>query len=311
MEKLFIEPSPHIKSTMSTQKVMLHVLIALFPALVAATVIFGLRALFLTVICATSCVIFEWLFRKITKREQTISDLSAVVTGVLLAFNLPANLPIYMAVVGSFVAIVVVKQMFGGIGQNFANPAITARIVLMLSFTSSMTTWVKPFWYNITGTDAVTGATPLVADELPSVMDMMLGVRGGCLGETCAIALIIGGIYLVAMKIITPVTPIAFVGTVALFSFIGGQDVVYSVLSGGLLLGAIFMATDYATTPLTWKGKLIFGIGCGLITCLIRNFGSMPEGVSYSILLMNIITPYIDKLTRPKPFGTKKEADKA
>ena len=309
MEKLFIEPSPHIKSTMSTQKVMLHVLIALFPALTAATVIFGLRALFLTVVCAASCVIFEWLFRKITKREQTISDLSAVVTGVLLAFNLPANLPIYMAIIGSFVAIVVVKQMFGGIGQNFANPAITARIVLMLSFTSSMTTWVKPFWYNIAETDAVTGATPLVADELPSVMDMLLGVRGGCLGETCAAALIIGGIYLAAMRIISPVTPVAFVGTVALFSFIGGQDAVYSVLSGGLLLGAIFMATDYATTPLTWKGKLIFGIGCGLITCLIRNFGSMPEGVSYSILLMNILTPYIDKLTRPKPFGsrTKKE----
>lgn len=287
---------------------MLHVIIALCPALVAATVIFGLKALMMTVICAASCVVFELIFNIIVKKESTISDFSAIVTGMLLAFNLPVDLPVYMAVIGCFVAIVIVKGFFGGIGQNFANPAITARIVLMLSFTPYMTAWTQPFAY--TGTPAATtSATPLAAsaNELPSMMDMLLGVRMGCLGETCAAALIIGGIYLVVMKIINPVTPIAFVGTVALLSLVAGNDVAYQVLSGGLLLGAIFMATDYATTPLTTKGKLIFGIGCGLVTFVIRQFGSLPEGVSYSILLMNILTPYIDNLTRPKVFGAKKE----
>lgn len=306
MEKLLIEPSPYIKSSMTTQKIMFHVIIALCPALVASTIIFGLRALVMTAVCCSACVVFEFVIRKIMKKNNTTRDLSAIVTGMLLAFNLPVTLPLYMAVIGCFVAIVIVKQLFGGIGQNFVNPAITARIVLMLSFTSYMTTWAEPFYYQ-NGVDAVTTATPLAGGELPSVINMLLGVRGGCLGETCAIALIIGGIYLVAMKIISPITPIAFIGTVAVCALIGGQDIVYYLLSGGLILGAIFMATDYATTPLTPLGKLIFGVGCGVVTVLIRNFGSMPEGVSYSILLMNILTPYIDKLTRPKAFGAKKE----
>ncbi len=310
MNNLLIEASPHIKSPMTTQKVMMHVLIALFPCVVASTYIFGLRALLMIVICAASCVIFELLFNIIVKKPRTISDLSAVVTGVILAMNLPVTLPFYMAVIGSFIAIVIVKGLFGGIGQNFANPAITARIVLMLSFGKHMTSWAVPFYYNESAVDAATGATPLAASELPSVMDMFLGFHGGSLGETCSLAILIGFVYLVIMRIINPVTPIVFVGTAALCSLIAGCDVTMFVLSGGLLFGAVFMATDYATTPITTKGKIIFAVGCALITCVIRFWGSMPEGVSYSILLMNILTPYIDKISLPKPFGMKKEEKK-
>lgn len=310
MNKLIVEPSPHIRGAMSTQKVMLNVIIAMLPALAAATIIFGIKALVLTVICCACCVLFEWLFCKVTKKDSTIHDLSAVVTGMLLAFNLPVDIPVYMAVIGCFASIVVVKMLFGGIGQNFANPAITGRIILMLSFTASMTTWTAPFSY-LDGADAVSTATPLVSDELPSLLDMFLGIRGGCLGETCIAALLIGGVYLCVRKLIQPTTPLAFIGTVAVLTLLySGFDVTYTLyqlMSGGLFLGAIFMATDYATTPLTQKGKLIFGICCGVFTFLIRQFASLPEGVSYSILLMNILTPYIDKISMPKPLGAKKE----
>ena len=306
MNNFLIEPSPHIKSSLTTQKVMLHVIIALFPSVVAGTIIFGLRALLLVVLCATFCVLAEYIFNIITKRKQTISDLSAVVTGILLGLNLPVSLPIYMAAIGSVAAIVVVKQFFGGIGQNFANPAITGRIILMLSFTSYMTTWNAPFWY-CNETDAITTATPLAMDSgLPSYMDMFLGLRGGCLGETCTAAILLGGIYLISLKLINPITPVAFIGTVAICTFLRGGDVLMEIMSGGLMLGAFFMATDYATTPLTTKGKLVFAIGCGLITFIIREFGTYPEGVSYSILVMNILTPQIDKFTMNKPFGVKK-----
>lgn len=283
--------------------------------MIAAIVLFGVRALTLTVICCVSCVLFEWLFCVVTKKKRTTSDFSAIVTGMLLAFNLPVEIPEYMAIIGCFVAIVIVKMLFGGIGQNFANPAITARIVLMLSFSSAMTTWTQPFAYQ-GAVDAVSSATPLAAapEELPSLMQMFLGDRMGCMGETCVAALLLGGIYLVVMKIISPVTPCAFIGTVALLSLIAsGGDftaMLYSIMSGGLMLGAIFMATDYSTTPLTAWGKLIFGVGCGLLTFAIREFASLPEGVSYSILLMNILTPYIDKITVPTAFGAKREAKK-
>lgn len=320
MNKLIVEPSPHIRGALTTQKVMLNVIIAMLPALAAATVIFGIKALVLTVICCACCVLFEWLFCKVTKKASTISDMSAVVTGMLLAFNLPVDLPVYMAVIGCFAAIVVVKMLFGGIGQNFANPAITARIILMLSFTAAMTTWTAPFAY-LGGADAVSTATPLAiaADpgsaELPSLLDMFLGIRGGCLGETCVAALLVGGVYLCVRKLITPVTPLAFIGTVGVLTLLSsGFDctyTLYQLMSGGLFLGAIFMATDYSTTPLTQKGKLLFGIGCGVFTFLIRQFASLPEGVSYSILLMNILTPYIDKITLPKPLGAKKEQKEA
>lgn len=305
MNKLYIEPSPHIRSSMTTQKVMLHVLIALLPSVIAGTVFFGLRALLLVVICAATAVLSEFIFNKIIKKEQTISDLSAAVTGVILGLNLPPALPIYMAVIGSAVAIVIVKGFFGGLGQNFANPAITARIVLMLSFTSYMTTWTDPF--NYYGADAVSSATPLVSDSLPSYLDMFLGIRGGCIGETSVAAILLGGIYLISLRIINPVTPVAFIGTVALLSFINGGDPLMEIMSGGLFFGAFFMATDYVTTPITTLGKLIFAVGCGLITVVIRDFGTLPEGVSYSILIMNIITPLIDRYIKPKPFGYKKE----
>lgn len=307
MNKLFIEPSPHIRSNTTTQKIMLHVIVAMLPMLAASTWIYGLKALVTVVVCAASCVVFELLFELITKRPRTIGDLSAVVTGMLLAFNLPPAIPLYMAVIGCFFAIVVAKQFFGGIGQNFANPAIVGRIVLMLSFASYMTSWSAPFFYN--QPDAVTTATPLVcsAEELPTLFEMFF-VKSGCIGECCSAAILLGGLYLSVMRIINPLVPMVFIGTVALGTWIGGVDVAYGVLSGGLLLGAFFMATDYSTTPITLKGKLIFAFGCGAVTLLIRFFGNMPEGVSYAILLMNILTPWIDKLTRPRPFGAKKEA---
>ncbi|MBD5383983.1 MAG: RnfABCDGE type electron transport complex subunit D [Ruminococcaceae bacterium] len=330
MNKLFVESSPHIRSAWTTQKIMLNVIIALCPALIMSTYIFGIKSLLLTVICCTCCVLLEFLFNKITKREDTISDLSAVVTGMLLAFNLPVDLPIYMAIIGCFVAIVIVKCLFGGIGQNFANPAITARIVLMMSFAGAMTKWTAPFaWKD--GVDATVSATPLAAMagvdlselslgeafsstavemDIPSLTDMFLGFRAGCLGETCVAALLLGGLYLMFIGLIRPATPLCFIGTVAVLSFLyGGCDVnfmLYQLMSGGLILGAFFMATDYATTPLTTKGKIVFGVGCGLITFAIRQFASMPEGVSFSILVMNCLTPLIDRFTAPRALGAIK-----
>ncbi len=312
MNKLFVEASPHIRSSRTTKNIMLDVIIALCPALIASIVLFGYKAAVLTAVCVASCVLFEFLFNKIVKKPGTVSDLSAIVTGIILSFNLPVDLPIYMAVIGCFVAIVIVKCLFGGIGQNFANPAITARIVLMLSFTAAMTTWTEPFAWLKGGTDAMTSATPLGVissgeGSLPSLMDMLLGVRGGCLGETCTAALLLGGIYLIIRGVIRPITPICFIGTVAVLSFIsGGFDlnyVAYQVMGGGLVLGAFFMATDYSTTPMTDKGKIIFAVGCGLITFLIRQFANYPEGVSFSILVMNCLTPLIDRFTAAKPFG--------
>lgn len=309
MTNYLVEPAPHIKSKVTTQKIMLHVIIAMLPAAGAATYIYGLRALLMIVICSASCVVAELVFEKITKRPRTISDLSAVVTGMLLAFNLPPTLPFYMAIIGSVIAIVAVKQFFGGIGQNFANPAITARIILMLSFTSYMTTWVQPFYYNMAA-DAVSAATPLVSEEKYELFDLLFA-KSGCIGECCNAALLLGGLYLIVTRVINPVTPVAYIGTVALLTWASGGDVTLQVLSGGLILGSFFMATDYATTPIRTSGKLIFAVGCGLLTFVIRSFGSMPEGVSYSILIMNILTPYIDKLTVSHPFGAKKEEKKS
>lgn len=309
MNKLFVEASPHIRSSRTTQNVMLDVVIALCPALIAATIIFGIKALVLTVICCASCVIFELLFNMITKKERTISDMSAVVTGMLLSFNLPVDLPIYMAIIGCFIAIVIIKCLFGGIGQNFANPAITARIALMLSFTAAMTTWTAPLSAWDSTIDAATSATPLVAEKanLPSLMDMFLGVRAGCLGETCILALLLGGIYLLARGVIRFETPVCFIGTVAVLTLLKNgfdcTDMLYQLMGGGLILGAFFMATDYSTTPITTKGKIIFAVGCGVITFLIRQFASLPEGVSFSILVMNCLSPLIDRVTVPKPLG--------
>ena len=309
MSNMTVSVSPHIKDKASTTTIMRDVLIALVPALIASVLIFGLRALVVTAVCVAFAVGGEWAFEKIVKKPNTIGDLSAVVTGVLLAYNLPVGIPLWQAAFGSLVAIVVVKQLFGGIGQNFANPAITARIIMLIAFSQTMTTWAIPNAIS-SATDVVSSATPLVllkgtegSGALPSITNMILGVRGGCLGETSAIALVIGGIYLLVRRVISWHTPVAFIGTVLLLTLLLGKQPEYQLLSGGLLIGAFFMATDYSTTPNTDWGRIIFGVGCGLITVLIRVWGNYPEGVSFSILLMNILTPYISKATRKKPLG--------
>ncbi len=322
-KKLTVSASPHVRSGETSTGIMLDVIIALMPALVMCVVYFGLRALVLTAVCVISCVAFEFISRKAMKRHNTIGDLSAVVTGLILAFNLPATLPLWMAVVGSAVAIVVVKQMFGGIGQNFVNPAMTARIVLMTSFPTAMAKWVAPF-SDTWALDAVTTATPMatlasveggnldaVANELPSLAQMFIGNHGGSMGEVCSAALICGGVYLLLRRVISPIIPFSFIGTVAVCMLLAGKGsfefMAYELLGGGLMLGAFFMATDYSTSPLNKKGKLVFGIGCGLITTIIRLFGALPEGVSFSIILMNILVPHIENLTRPALFGAVKE----
>lgn len=307
--KLLVSAGPHIRSNASTTSIMGDVLIALLPAVVASVLVFGIRALLLEAVCVVSSVLFEYLFRRLLKRSNTISDLSAAVTGLLLAFNLPAGFPIWMAILGCFVAIVIVKQLFGGIGCNFANPAITGRIFLLIAFAGQMTTWPSANSY-ISGIDAVSGATPLALikegsiEALPAVKNLLFGIRGGCLGETCAIALLIGFIYLVLRRVITPTIPVVYVATIALMSLILGYDPIYMILTGGVLLGGIFMLTDYATSPATELGKVVFAVGAGIITMLIRNSsGGYPEGVSFAILLMNILCPYIAKLGHKKPFG--------
>ncbi len=316
IKKLTVSASPHVRSPHTSTGIMLDVILALIPALIASVVIFGYKALLVTVVCVASAVLSEYVSRRVMKRHQTIGDLSAVVTGLLLAFNLPSEIPLWIAALGSIVAIVVVKQMFGGIGQNFVNPALAARIILLVSFPTAMANWATDSKF------VMTTATPLaslksgeVTEELPSLLNMFLGRHGGSLGEVCALALIIGGVYLIIRKVISPVIPLVFVGTVAVFMLIAGNGdfefVAYQLLSGGLLLGAIFMATDYTTSPVSFKGKIIFAIGCGLITSVIRIFGSLPEGVSFSIILMNIFVPHIEKLTTAKPFGTPKRNRKA
>lgn len=299
--KLVISASPHIDSGATTRKIMGDVLIALLPALIAAVIIFGWRALLVTAVCAAACVFFEWGFEKLCHKPSTIDDLSAVVTGVILAYNLPVSIPLWQAVFGALVAMVAVKGLFGGLGKNFANPAIVARIVLFLAFSSSMTAWVYP--------DAVSSATPLAMlakGEHVDYLTLLLGHHGGCIGETCALALLLGFAYLLIRRVVTWQTPVCFVGTVFLLSLILGQDALAQVLSGGLLLGAIFMATDYSTSPCTAWGKVLFGIGAGLLTVLIRFYGAYAEGVSFAILFMNILTPYLTRWTRTKPLGGAK-----
>ncbi|MGI5855838.1 MAG: RnfABCDGE type electron transport complex subunit D [Candidatus Merdivicinus sp.] len=309
MSSYIVSPSPHIRSGRTTRKIMLDVIIALCPALIVSIVIFGWRALLVASVCVGSCVLIEYLCRIAMKREQTIGDLSAVVTGLLLAMNLPATVPLWVAMIGCFFAIAVAKQLFGGIGQNFANPAIAARILLLMSFSGYLTNSSVPLGYE--GVDAIASATPLVqlanGGEVPTLLQMFLGVKASCaIGEVSAAALLLGGLYLVIRRVIKPITPLVFIGTVFLFSGALGMNPVAQILSGGLMLGAIFMATDYATTPTTNWGKVVFGLGCGIITVLIRKYGSYPEGVSFAILLMNILTPQIDKAFAHKPLGGKK-----
>jgi len=291
---------------------MLDVLIALSPALVASVIFFGARAALVTFVCIASCVVFEWGFEKITKRPNTVRDYSACVTGVLLAYGLPVTIPLWQAVFGSAIAIILIKQIFGGLGKNFANPAVTARVVMVLAFTATMTNWYAPesggsMWvYPI---DGIAGATPMAlmksgyTEALPSLWHMFIGMRGGCFGETSNLALLIGGIYLMIRRVITWHTPITFIAVVFGLMALLGHDPMFHLFGGALFLGAFFMATDYVTTPQTNLGRIIFGVGAGLFTVLFRIYSSFPEGISFAILLMNVLTPYINKFTESKPLG--------
>lgn len=309
MEKLIVSTSPHLHTKDTTQTIMRDVLIALTPAWIASVVLYGLSALINIVLCVGVCVLSEFLFNLITKKKQTIVDLSACVTGLLLALSLPATANVWHCIVGSVFAIVVVKCLFGGIGCNFANPAATARVFLLLAFATTAGGGAPTRFMS---EDLIASATPLEAiklgntDVLPSLTDMLVGNRAGAIGETCAIALLIGGIYLIARRIIHWQIPTIYVATVFVLSFLIKQDVtlaLYEVLGGGLLIAAFFMITDYVSTPTNKGGKMLFAFGCGLITVLIRFWGGYPEGVSFAILLMNILSPYIEKLCTKKPFG--------
>lgn len=304
-KNLILASSPHIHSGRSTSRIMLDVIIALCPAAIAGVVIFGLRALLVLAVTIGACVGFEALFNLIIKREQTIGDLSAIVTGLLLGMNLPANIPIWQCVIGALFAMVVVKGLFGGLGNNPVNPAITARVFMLVAF-GSMTKSAFP-----TIVDTVSTATPLSLGEgqaAPSLLQLFIGTHGGAIGETCAAALLVGCVYLLVRRVITWQIPVTFIGTVFVCSLImegfNFSSALAAILSGGLMIGAIFMATDYVTSPVTAWGKVIFGVGAGLITFLIRYFGVYPEGVSFAILLMNIVTPYINSWTKHKVFGT-------
>lgn len=306
-----VSSSPHIRNSATTSGIMRDVIIALLPAAAAGIYFFGLRALLVILVTILSSVVSEYIARRVMKRDNTLMDFSAVVTGLLLALNLPSTIPLWIAAVGGAFAIVVVKQLFGGLGQNFMNPALAARVFLLIAYTGHMTNWVKP------GVDAVSTATPLEilktgAADLPSYAQLFFGNIGGCIGETSAAALLLGGLYLLFRRVISPEIPLTYIGTVAAFTWIFGGDTLftgdalYHILSGGLILGAFFMATDYSTSPMTIKGRAIMGLGCGLLTSLIRLYASYPEGVSFAIILMNIAVPLIDRYTVPKSFGGEK-----
>lgn len=319
--ELTISGSPHAHSATTTATVMRDVLIALTPAALGSVYFFGFRALVLMCLSVAACVFFEWAYRKTLKLDKTIGDLSAAVTGLLLALVCPVTVPYWVLVIGDFFAIVLVKQLFGGIGQNFVNPALASRAFLF-SWPAAMSTWVKVGFDNAAGlwdtTDAVTAATPMASlhqGTLPaeSLADMFFGNIGGSMGETSALLILVGFAYLLVRRVVSARIPLCYVGTVAVLAFLFPQGnapllwTAYQVLGGGLLLGACFMATDYVTTPVTKWGQAIFGIGCGIITVVIRYFGSYSEGVSFAILVMNCTVVLLDKIGRPRPFGTKKE----
>jgi len=331
--KLIATSSPHIRSAENTKSIMLDVIISLIPALAIAVYYFGFRALTVTCVSVISCIFWEWLYRKLMKKPQSIGDLSCVVTGILIAFVCPVTIGYWQIVIGAMFAIVIVKQLFGGIGKNFLNPALAARAFMLASWASAMTTWIDPaqnkaaaFGSNV---DIVTAATPLSmmkGDDIVtsfqnltaqySVMDMFLGKIGGSLGEVSALMLILGGAYLLVRKVISWHIPVAYIGTVAVLTLLfprGNNPVewmLYNLFGGGLLLGAFFMATDYSTSPITQKGQLIYGIGCGLFTVFIRYFGSYNEGVCYSIMVMNCFAPLIDRSVKPARFGVVKSNKK-
>ena len=315
LSKLTVSSSPHIRHEDNTRQIMVDVIIALMPALAIAIYVFGPRALTLTAVSAAGCLFFEWLYQRLMKKPVTVGDCSSLVTGILLAYCLPVSSPMWMVLIGDAFAIIVVKQLYGGIGKNFMNPALSARAFLM-SFPVIMTTWpaIRTKLPLFATPDVVSSATPLASLKqglMPnaSLTDLALGMVGGSMGEISALALLAGGLYLISRKVITFHTPVAYLGTVALLCFLfphGNGRVEFmlaELCSGGLMLGAIFMATDYSTSPVTKKGQVVFGIGCGLLTVFIRFFGNMPEGVSYSILVMNATVFLIEKVTRPRKYG--------
>lgn len=318
---------PQVRTKTDTSRIMLDVIIALVPAMAFGVYQFGFKVLALLAISVASAVFFEWGYRKLMKKPGSINDLSACVTGILLVLCLPVDAPLWMPVIGTFFAIVIVKQLYGGIGKNFVNPALAGRAFLFFSWTATMTSWAVPKALGgvSVAADAVTMATPLsllkegsdIAAQGYDYLDMFLGFMPGSIGEISALALLIGGAYLLIRKVINWRIPVAFIGTVAVLTFIFPRNgyanldwMLYNLLSGGLLLGAFFMATDYSTSPVTLKGQLVFGLGCGVLTVLIRYFGSYPEGVSYAILIMNCCTWGVDKLTRPRQFGVSAEDTK-
>lgn len=326
MDKLIVSPAPHAHSGDSVRRNMLLVIVALLPAYAVSIAAFGWGALITTAISVAACVLCEWVIAKfVLKQQSTIGDLSAVLTGLLLAFNLPSNLPWWIVLIGAVVAIGVGKMSFGGLGQNIFNPALVGRVFLLISFPAQMTTWPLPQGFNGSYVDAATGATPLAAmkevvkgnasavNKLPELWDTFIGLIGGSFGEVCAAALIFGGLLLICTRVITWHIPVSILATVALFSWIAtptGMEphmfISYELLTGGLLLGAFFMATDYVTSPMTPWGKIIFGVGIGLIVMVIRMWGSYPEGMSFAILIMNSCVPLLNKI-RPKRFGEKKK----
>lgn len=316
--KVVITSSPHIKSKEDTKSIMLDVLLALIPSLAASTYVFGLRAILMTAVSIIACMVFEAIYDKIVGKENTVTDLSAAVTGVLLAFVCPVTLPYWMLIIGDGIAIIFAKCIFGGLGKNFINPALAGRAFLLASWPVAMTTWVAARGHVGLGStaDVVSAATPMAIlkgsaeGDLPSVMSVFLGVTGGSMGEVSAVLLLVGGIYLLVRKVITIHIPASYILTVAVLAAIFPAEgyghleyMLYAIFGGGLMLGAIFMATDYSTTPVSKKGQIVFGIGCGLLTTMIRFFGGYPEGVCYSILLMNTTVWLIDKYTRPTKFG--------
>lgn len=310
--RLFVCSSPHLRDNATTQRLMLDVIIALLPATAAGIIFFGLRAALVIAVTVAASVLTEYLMRKGLKREQTISDLSAAVTGLLLALNFPPSIPLWIAIVGAVVAIALIKQLFGGLGQNFMNPALGARVILVVAWAKHMTAWTEPL------VDAIASATPLSLLKSAdggytySYLDMFIGKIPGCIGETSALAILLGFLYLLIRKVISWHIPVIYTGTVAVLTWILGPDGIftgdplYHVLAGGLLLGAVFMATDYVTSPMTRKGQIIYALGCGVLTTLFRLYGNMPEGVSFAIVLMNVVTPLIDRHTIPVAFGGEK-----
>lgn len=311
MSLLRVSAPPHISTKDDVQTIMFDVILALMPAMIAGGLFFGYRALMIVLISVLSSVGFEQLWNKVFKKKYTYTDLSAVVSGILLAFNMPVTVPLWLPVVGSFFMIVIVKMCFGGLGHNFMNPALAGRAFLMASWPAVMTRFTEPFckleWWNTA--DAVTSATPLNSEFAGTISnwDLFLGNVGGCIGETSALALLIGGTYLLLRRVITWRIPVCYIGTVAVISLVFGHNVPFELFAGGLMLGAIFMATDYTTSPITPLGQIIYAVGCGILTCVIRFVGGYAEGVSYSILLMNIAAPLFDKLTPPRIYGKRSE----